>query len=707
MIRSFHCISLLRTSLQAYIHSIIKQLYCQNITKIGSNVHSSHGDEEESFQLQDYSCPANLVPLLCALESEKAFYFVTPHYRHTLFDLVTHSSCAIGNSTNKPLFIFYQLLQVLAKCHEQGITFGEFGLRDIFIDDRLWVTMVTPLSTISHESFESKHVKDDVTVPDDVTNDTSKLSLCDSLHQWQNGTLSNLDYLMCLNYHAGRKYGEPNNHPVVPWVTDFSQSNGGYRDLSKSKHRLNKGDQQLDFTYVNAKEQLKTTPHLDSVYPHHIGDLLSDVTYYMYRARCTPKELLCSRVRPRWVPGEYPASMRKLYEWTPDECIPEFYTNPAIFSSMHEDLPDLAIPSWSVTVEEFIKHHRSILEGDYVSAHLHNWIDITFGYKLQGDAAVKAKNIHLSLVDGHTRICSHGIVQLFNVAHPKRLRLNPTPYAIKHPLYNPFNALHYGVATGDNMMPLDAPGKKGDTVQRIKRTMSRKEIKEHLELPLLTGDEQMNTTPPSMEVLDEHGFLDVSVHYPEIMSDKVSVPREGKLKESLLPLSLWSSRPKPSRVRQRKPGTEEAPIIEYPWQLGKIQLPKDFVPSQNITRVEETGLFIYRALGELTVDGCWTKEDVTQNVISTYYTVCMLLSCFIQAPVIQHGLFHVLEKKNKNYQLSFEEQVAVDTFSAICTIVEMCCNDQLRAMMLPGATLLQRISLLIKLHKNDNLHVPK
>lgn len=74
---------------------------------------------------------------------------------------------------------------------------------------------------------------------------------------------------------------------------------------------------------------------------------------------------------------------------------------------------------------------------------------------------------------------------------------------------------------------------------------------------------------------------------------------------------------------------------------------------------------------------------------------------------MQHGLFHILEKKYKNYQLSFEEQVAVDTFSAICTMVEMCCIDELRAMMSQGATLLQRLSLLIKLHKKDSLHVPK
>lgn len=135
---------------------------------------------------------------------------------------------------------------------------------------------------------------------------------------------------------------------------------GGWRDLTKSKFRLNKGDAQLDITYSCS------TP------PHHIPESLSELTYNIYLARITPLHILQRVVRADFVPEHYPATLARMYEWTPDECIPEFYCDASVFRSIHTaiGLKDLAVPSFCKSVSEFLDYHRSLLESDVVSANV-------------------------------------------------------------------------------------------------------------------------------------------------------------------------------------------------------------------------------------------------------------------------------------------------------------------------------------------------
>lgn len=76
------------------------------------------------------------------------------------------------------------------------------------------------------------------------------------------------------------------------------------------------------------------------------------------------------------------------------------------------------LPPWAKQdVREFIRVHRQALECDYVSQHLHLWIDLIFGCKQQGNSAVEATNVFHHLF-------YEGNVDIYNIDDP--LKKNAT-----------------------------------------------------------------------------------------------------------------------------------------------------------------------------------------------------------------------------------------------------------------------------------------
>ena len=123
-----------------------------------------------------------------------------------------------------------------------------------------------PVGDVNNNSDDD----DDDTQDDDAQDDETHL-----VERWRTGKLSNFDYLMALNRLAGRSFDNVDFHPILPWVIDFSVAPDpanatGWRDLTRSKCRLTKGDEQLDFTYGA------------TAVPHHLTDVLSDLTFFHY-----------------------------------------------------------------------------------------------------------------------------------------------------------------------------------------------------------------------------------------------------------------------------------------------------------------------------------------------------------------------------------------------------------------------------------------
>ena len=337
---------------------------------------------------------------------------------------------------------------------------------------------------------------------------------------WRVGALTNLEYLLKLNELAGRRRGDPNKHPFVPWVIDFTvdpdddgddggvgdggiiddspasssstttssttttttsaAAAAGWRDLTRSKWRINKGDEQLLASYSIGEQMLaqwRTITTTDDAVPppeacpHHVPDApLSELAYHIYFARHLPLASLTRAVRTRFEAREYPKTLVRLYSWTPDECVPELYEDEHFFESRHREFADMAVPDWCLGKDEnvqqarrrFIEKHRRALEGRRASSELHRWIDLVFGAALFGDDAVSAMNVPLVPSDAATArshvahafgkgcvpgdasngwmrgeftrasadVCpmserifrqAHGICAIFRSAHPKRL----------------------------------------------------------------------------------------------------------------------------------------------------------------------------------------------------------------------------------------------------------------------------------------------
>ncbi|KAL3672867.1 hypothetical protein V7S43_002169 [Phytophthora oleae] len=305
----------------------------------------------------------------------------------------------------KKRLVLFQLRRVLEFLHERGLACDGFSPRDLHLTDTLWLHL-SALSRVLDACANEAETQEE-TASLSVPRGIESRSITE---RWCTGDISNLEYLMALNTAAGRRMEDGVFHPFLPWVTDFTEGpQGGWRDLGKSKFRLNKGDAQLDRTFAS------------SAVPHHITESLSEITYYIYSARRTPMALLRRVVRGDFQAREYPATMARMFKWTPDECIPEFYTDPAVFKSLHgNEMDDLQLPQWGEghNAASFVRCHRDMLESDKVSAQLHKWIDLNFGVALSGEASIREKNVPLVV---HTAGKSPGFVQLFDIAHPVRI----------------------------------------------------------------------------------------------------------------------------------------------------------------------------------------------------------------------------------------------------------------------------------------------
>jgi WD40 repeat protein/serine/threonine protein kinase len=384
--------------------------------------------EEASSAADPFGCHPNIVAPLFSItsslgEDASTIPCTLVFYAHSRFtlDSVFRFSKDILAADSAKQYVAEQLIRSIMYLHSQGMSHGHLSPSLISMSETFWVRLLGVSPSQHDGSARSSPLN--VKLADWASRSSN---WPDMLEGWMNGTVSNFDYLMTLNSLAGRRLGDPNFHPVLPWVIDF-KSPTSWRDLSVSKYRQNKGDEQLDLTFTaSASSGVGTSDGDDSKSGHHVSDIMSELTFFNYFARRMPVWVLQKYVRTNFQPSEYPASMERLFSWSPDECIPEFFQDDQdIISSIHSDMPDIGLPEWAgADWSRFVALHRAALESEAVSSHIHQWIDLTFGYKLSGEAGKVAKNV--ALMD-RTQPRSSGYIQLFSLPHPSRVRSFDAP----------------------------------------------------------------------------------------------------------------------------------------------------------------------------------------------------------------------------------------------------------------------------------------
>ncbi|KAF6725608.1 Lysosomal-trafficking regulator [Oryzias melastigma] len=288
---------------------------------------------------------------------------------------------------------------------------------------------------------------------------------------WGSGQITNFEYLTHLNKHAGRSFNDLMQYPVFPFVlSDYTsetldlQEPSIYRNLSKpiAVQSKEKEDRYVDnYRYLEEeyKKGIREDDPMPPVQPYHYGSHYSNsgtVLHFLVRMPPFTKMFLAYQDQSFDIPDRTFHSMNTTwrlssYESMTDvkELIPEFFYLPEFLVNREgfdfgvrqngERVNHVNLPPWARNDPRlFVLIHRQALESEHVSQTLCQWIDLVFGLKQKGKAAVHAINVFhpatyfgmdVSAVEDpvqrralETMIKTYGQTprQLFNASHMSR-----------------------------------------------------------------------------------------------------------------------------------------------------------------------------------------------------------------------------------------------------------------------------------------------
>ncbi|KAL3665809.1 hypothetical protein V7S43_009236 [Phytophthora oleae] len=283
--------------------------------------------------------------------------------------------------------------------------------------------------------------------------------------RWLRGSMTNFEYLMHLNTLAGRSFNDITQYPVFPWViADYTSefldlgASDSYRDLSKPMGAIGE-NRAANFRerYAAMNQDMDFDGPMETP-AFHYGTHYSCSAYVVnYLIRLEPFTALALELQGgvfdhpdrlfRSIPSSWTSASRDNLQDV-RELIPEFFYLPEFLYNANkcefgttqsgEEVWHVLLPPWAHgDPREFVRLNRQALESKYVSEHLHEWIDLIFGVKQTGQAAVDSQNVFMHFTyEGTVDIeqITDPVMQAATLAQienfgqtPSRLFLTPHP----------------------------------------------------------------------------------------------------------------------------------------------------------------------------------------------------------------------------------------------------------------------------------------
>uniref|UniRef100_A0A8C5M6R0 Lysosomal trafficking regulator n=1 Tax=Leptobrachium leishanense TaxID=445787 RepID=A0A8C5M6R0_9ANUR len=278
-------------------------------------------------------------------------------------------------------------------------------------------------------AFDNTKVRDDVyhnILANNLPNLLEYGNITALTHLWCTGQITNFEYLTHLNKHSGRSFNDLMQYPVFPFILrdytsetlDLSEPTI-YRNLSKpiAVQSKEKEDRYIDnYKYLEdeyCKGDREDDP-MPPVQPYHYGSHYSNsgtVLHFLVRMPPFTKMFLAYQDQSFDIPDRTFHSMNTTWRLSSfesmtdvKELIPEFFYLPEFLVNREgfdfgvrqngERVNHVNLPPWARNDPRlFILIHRQALESDHVSQTICHWIDLVFGYKQKGRAAVQAINV--------------------------------------------------------------------------------------------------------------------------------------------------------------------------------------------------------------------------------------------------------------------------------------------------------------------------